>query len=459
MKKKLVAAFLITAGAGGLAFAQGTSYNPNWISWPYEPNLQTVNKVGVLSLTLQNTFQAFGKSANGSGAPWGVETKPNRGGINHDQPWDNFSYQAIENCVANPTTYRRSVQIVNTPYVIRSINAAFSQVSTLAALPFNGLFKAPGVNINPNPYLNGSFGPTTAKIVVINYDNRLKAPPYPPTEDNFYSALAQLSTDPVYNAPWVLQGVPGLAVGGLDGDLVPLKWPNQNYISWGKPYTDPFAGTPTAWIGNKVYIIDPNNPNVNLQCFDVTPFFAFEEAFCFYCWDTMDRVTEGKIYASTSTSEPPCSGQISSCGRKGNGVTRFYWTVKFNSIGARWTRNPNTLLDWYYGTLLGVSPDWYVIDPLSGVSNNGTELNDADKPGSQTSLAFTLNGIAVYNWAYRTMKRDSSTAPIGTFSMSSTGYGYSPMCGDFNGPVALTEYDSTNSMFNNRASKQSVLCF
>jgi hypothetical protein len=439
MKKTLVAAFLISAGAGGLAFAQGVAYAPNWIAFPYDDTVGFINKVGTLNVSLQNTFQAFGKGAGGNTAPWGVQTTPNRGGILGNQPWDNWSYEAIELCVADPVQYRSAAKSVNNAYIIKSINAAFSQVG--------GLFKRNAdPNNNPNPFFGGAFGTTTAKIVVINYDNQLKAPPYPPTEDNFYPRIAPSGT--VWNAPWNLVGIPDPVT---DGTILPLAWPNQNYISWGKP--DPagsLAGGP-KWIGAKVYIIDPNNPNPNLQCFDVTPFFALEEAYCFYCWDTQDRVTDGKIIASAHTSEPPCSGIGSFCGRDGNGVTKFYWTVKFNSIGSAWTLNPNNLLDWYYPGLLQISTDWALV--------YGTQLDDNNFASSSTSLAFTVNGIATYNWKYATMKSDGARAPIGNFTMTASGHGYSPMCGVFNGPVSINEVDRASTTFNNKVTKASVLCF
>jgi hypothetical protein len=333
--------------------------------------------------------------------------------------------------------------VINNAYLIKAINAAFSTPG--------GLFRVASANpANPNPYRGGSFT-TSAKIVVINYENQIPAPPYPPTVDNFYAAAFQLNNDPVFNAPYDLLNSPNVAP---DGTILPLNWPNQNYIAWGKPFT-PAGGLAAAvatWIGNQVFIIDPNNGNPNLQCFDVTPLFEFSEAYCFYCWDTFDRVTDGKIQGSSSA--PPCN-PASGCGQTGNGITKWYWTVKFNNIGAAWPLNPNFLIDLYYGpTLLNVGggPDWWT------AFANGAQLNDANKTASASALAFTVNGIATYTWNYKILST-AVTAPMGAMTMSSSGFGYSPMCGVFSGPVSLTEYDRSNPMFNNKVSKASVLCF
>ena len=447
MKKTLIAALIVTAGMGGQVFAQGTATGPNFDGWGFWQNPSIV-KVGLLNFSLNNQFQAFNK-----GATWGVTTTPNRGvpvGGGGLQPWDNFSYDAIAKCEDQPTKYLSATKSINNAYIISSINAAFSRSPTPGLLgTAGGLFKVQGPANNRNPYYGSAFT-SSAKIVVINNENQLAAPPYPPTEDSLAAYTPIGTGEFIANAPWNLLGLPDANL--FDGDRLSLKWPNQNYISWGKPRWDLNAVVNT-WIGAKVYLIDPNNRNPLLQCFDVTPFFALEESFCYFCWDTADRVTDGKIQGSTSV--PPCS-QLQACGSTGSGVTKFYWTVKFNSVGDGW-RYPNSLLDWYYGGILAVDPTWYVFS--GNISDNGTVLNDSDYTASQNSLVFTVNGLASYSWAYKQNKYLAANAPIGTTSMSASGHGYSPMCGVFTGPVSLVDYWVDNAIFKNSTSKTSVLCF
>lgn len=452
MKKTLIAALIVTAGMGGQVFAQGTAVGPNYDGWGFWLNT-SITKVGLLNFSLNNQFQAFNK-----GATWGVTTKPNRGvpvGGGGLQPWDNFSYEAIANCEDQPTKYVSATKSINNASIINGINAAFSMVPKTGVFPRpGGLFKTTGPANNLNPYYGSAFT-TSAKIVVINYENQLAAPPYPPTEDSFPAYTLPGAGALVQNAPWNLVDVPFPGGPGVDdGTIVTLMWPNQNYISWGKPMFEPIAALKT-WIGAKVYLIDPNNRNPLLQCFDVTPFFALEESYCFFCWDTQDRVTDGTIQGSTSV--PPCS-IIQSCGSTGSGITKFYWTVKYNNVGGNYGRNPNHLLDTYYAQILAVDPDWYVV-PAVSPSYNGAVLDDTDVAASLNSLVFTVNGLASYSWAYKQNKYLGANAPIGTTSMSASGHGYSPMCGVFTGPVSLVDYWVDNAIFKNSTSKTSVLCF
>lgn len=448
MKKTLIAALVITAGVGGQAFAQGTAFGPYYDGFAYG-TVPPINKVGVLSVSLINRYQAY-NIGNG----WGVSTTPARGSIRYPQvapfqAWDTKSYEAIANCVDQPTKYITTTKTINNQSLISAINAAFSRPVTVAT--GGGLFKAPGTPvIHPNIYQGGSFT-TSAKIVVINYENRQSAPPYPPSEDNYYAALWLLNGDPVWNAPYNLSGAP--IAGVPDGQNAPLNWPNENYTAWGKPFTT-VAGGGLTWIGNKVYIIDPNNGNANLRCFDVTPFFEFSEAFCLYCWDTFDRVTDGIIQGATSV--PPCS-PAAGCGQTGRGTTRWYWTVKFNNIGGQFA-NANFLLDLYYANLLGVPADWYVLGGGATASDNGTILNGNDVPASKNALAFSVSGIATYAWAFKVLNSQAS-APMGTISMVGEGHGYSPLCGVYNGPVSLTDTDKASKTFNNNATKSTVICF
>src|SRR5450759_1000260 len=67
----------------------------------------------------------------------------------------------------------------------------------------------------------------------------------------------------------------------------------------------------------------PERRTESHRCFDVTPFFALEESYCYYCWDTMDRVTDGKVTFGTSTTAPPCATGSSACGVSGTRTTLF----------------------------------------------------------------------------------------------------------------------------------------
>jgi hypothetical protein len=229
--------------------------------------------------------------------------------------------------------------------------------------------------------------------------------------------------------PDVQPGYPML--GDLFGDYVAMEWPAPNYIAWGKPVTLWQSGqytVPSEWAGARVFVIDPNNANINLRCFDVTPFFSLEESYCWICWDTMDRVTDGTITAGETVSDPPCAIGGATCGRKGSGTTRLYWTVKFSNVETYGKHDfNNNLLGWYYDQFLGFS--YYGLDTRFSYI-----------------YGVPLSGYATYKWSYKTLS-DGYTWPVGTYNMTSAGYGASPMCGHFTGPVTLTEYDRNNSMF------------
>jgi hypothetical protein len=420
MRKTLVAALIITAGLGGQAMAQVAP--PEALSLSnllVEPS----TKVGLLSVSLNNQAMAYDKG----GGKWGVQINPSRGiAPNPARTWDIWSYEYLANCLGT-VTYRSATKQINNKSIINAINQAFRKPAS--GNTAGGIFVTGG-----SPYI-GQFGTNTAQLVVINYDNYLKAPPYPPSEDLAYPDLTvptSFNALGIPNAPWNFFDVP--STGTADGATIALTWPNQNYISWGKPNPDSEG---PQWLGVRVFVIDPKNANENLRCFDVTPFFAIEEAFCSYCWDTADRVTDGSITAGTSVTDPPCAigGQL--CGRKGSGTTKFYWTLKFNSIGAGWEA-PNALLEWYYWNWLGFDKAWG--------ETYGTILDEGNINKSTDSLRFTVNGIATYKWSYKKMS-DGFTWPVGTTSMSSSGFGYSPLCGVFSGTVSMTDYDRTSSKF------------
>jgi len=411
MRKSLYTALVVAVGIA----SQAGAATPSAVHITNPAKVIPTTKLGLLSISLNNQFQAYDKPAGSS--TWGVQIKPSRI-TSPARTWDNTSYDYLSNCLG-VVTFRSNTKQVNNASIIASINAAFSYRVGGTGV---GIFNKAG-----SAYL-GAFGTTTAKIVVVNYENGQQLPPYPPTEDNFYAAPPVN----VWNAPYSWSGFPDPTA--VDGQEAQLIWPGQNYIAWGKP--DPAAFPAANWIGARVFVLDPKNPNINLRCFDVTPFFALEESFCKFCWDTMDRVTDGSITRGTAVSDPPCAIGGITCGVKGSGTTKIYWTVKFNSTAAIWPRNPNYQLAWYYVNIIG----------LDATAIYGTKLDDTDVPASQTSLAFTVNGIATYTWTFKKLSDGFSWA-MGTLSMTSAGHGYSPMCGLFNGPVSITEYDRANAMF------------
>jgi hypothetical protein len=393
-------------------------------------------KLGVLALKLSNNFQAWKKPINQNVPPakWGLMVSPG----DEDtpaQPWTLFTYDYLANCEGK-VTYISDTKQIDQVSLITTLNSAFTRKDPDTRRNA-GLFNLAGLDANNqlNPFL-GSFT-KSAKLVVVNYDNQNYSPPYPPTIDDIaqddlgLAAIALPDGGPVWNAPYDLNGVPN---GDSDGTPLPLLWPNQNYISWGKL-------NPTSegleWIGTRVFVIDPSNVNINLRCFDVTPFFAFEESFCYFCWDTMDRVTDGSLTKGLGGGGPCASGP--QCSASGSGKTKIYWTVKFNSASENLgTRNPNVLLLKYYVGIMGIPVEWAFI--------YGTILDDSSVPSS-TTLAFTINGVATYTWKFQTLS-DGAVWPIGTLSSSAmSGHGWSPMCGFFTGSASITEYDKSNKMF------------
>jgi len=395
MRRTLIAALVVSTGLGGLAYGQAIK----------------ANKVGVLSVSLNNQYQGYQV-----GNTFGVVT--NAGG-NSGKFWDDHSYQAIWRCNRS-VYYKSSSKQVNNSSIIKAINAAFTRDG--------GLFTLTGTDLAPNPYYGGQFT-TGAKIVVVNYENNLKAQPYPPTEKGLWGNA--IDPDPVlgqpyWNAPWVYDPL---------GTRFDLSWPNLNYITWGKPnLADLGAGPEPVYDGAKVYLLDPSNAKVSLQCFDVTPFFAFDESLCYYCWDTIDRVTDGTINAGTiSATGLPCDiPGAPTCKRSGSGTTKFYMTLKFNNVinpAAPVPGAPNTLLAIYYTQIRKFDPSW--------ATAYGANLTPGRKSESENALNFTVSGLYTYKWSYKAV--NGVTEAMGTMSTTAYGSGYSPMCGLFNGPVSITE--------------------
>lgn len=394
--------------------------------------LATDTKVGLLNISLANRFQALTV-----GSKPGVYINPSFQGRN----WTTYSYEYLYRCMGTVTYTSATLQINNTE-IIKRINAGLSGFDKVT-----GLFNTPPVagSLDPNPYYGGKFttsGSYPAKLIVVRELNNQKLPPYPITIDQFYgTALEQpawtIPTDGIeaWNAPYNLSDLP--SAGLDDGTRLAMTWPNLRYITWGKPVVD--AQGLWSWAGARVFVVDPANTNPNLRCFDVTPFFAFEENYCMFCWDTLNRVTDGVIQKNSTVSDPPCNWGGVSCGVKGSGTTKFYFVVKFNNVAAPWQKEPNTLLAKYYERELMFLPEW--------ANTYGTKLSDADTTGSKNALVFSVDGLATYTWKFATLS-DGFTWPMGKITAAAVaGHGYSPMCGIFSGSVTLTDYDRAGTSF------------
>jgi hypothetical protein len=399
MRKTLVAALVITAGLGGQAFAQ--SFIP---------------KAGVITFALQNTYQAYDTTKNPGG--WGVVT--NRAGTssvsNRGTDWlaAEVSYVQLEQCSGAVRYASKGPIAVNNATVIAALNAALSQTGGLLTMA---------------PYI-GKFN-KTAKIIVINTDNSMQAAPYPPTMAIYLDeGVGTYQITPPkgrWNAPY----------DPLTYTAIPETWPQQQIVAWGRPAaTDAgdftWVGGTSGPLGARVFIKDPANVNANLRCFEVTPFFSFEESACHFCWDTEDRVSDAFLNGGLNiTTVPPCysGGATVTCPKQGHGITRLWLNIKFNN-----TQN-NPVPQPYYNSLFTVSGQDTLID-----ANYGTILDPANKAISSASLLFTVGGIYTYNWALGVMQ--TYTLVSGKFTGSVNGYGQSPMCGHFSGAVTIVEVDA-----------------
>jgi hypothetical protein len=252
----------------------------------------------------------------------------------------------------------------------------------------------------------------------VGYNNSLVAPPYPPNmglwSKDFPTFLGNAPRFPDFT----------LVTDTCSEGGALLNWPAEYVIGWGIMDVGP------VWNGARVIVKDPNNANSLLRCFDVTPFFSIEEAYCKFCWDTHDRITDGSITAGESINSPPCSGVTSLCGRKGSGTTKWYMTLKFNNT------QTNPKLAPYYQGFLGMFTD---------VTTFGVFMSESEAQLSANALIFSVGGIVTYKWAYKALGSSEPVVPIGTMSMpTAQGYGQSPFCGLFWGSVSIAETIQVN---------------
>jgi len=212
MKKTIVTALAVYAGVALQSWAQVTW--PSALHITTQPNVDGVvgnvanpiptTKLGLLNISLNNTFQAYSKLGH-----WGIEVKPNDPRIlNGTVVWDNISYTYSDavDC-SGVVTYRSNTRVINNVTIIGAINKALSwPVGKNSSLQRDtNILGGPLVAVN-SPYV-GQFT-TAAKIVVVNYDNGRELPPYPPTEDYVGTEGTGIGTfdtaAPAWSGTWVL---------------------------------------------------------------------------------------------------------------------------------------------------------------------------------------------------------------------------------------------------------------
>jgi len=332
-----------------------------------------------------------------------------------------MSWPTIQNC-SGYVNYKNKVKYIKNKEIIQAISWTLSSATDD---PSSTAFRTLGLFT------------TKATLAIYNYDNRLLAPPYPPymsselAEQNggfLYMPLEAIDWPDmqggIYNPLWF-----------YDRETYPQwpewtfpwnfqkTWPDENKIRWNYIMDDCVESpTPTHMV--RIFVKDPTNPQPGLRCVEVTPFFEIEEAYCHFCWDTMDRVTVGKITAGTTakTDYEVCVRSITTvtCGRSGKGTTKWYSTVKFNNT------SDNAWITRFYLT------QWeqFVIGP--DLSPNA--------PGVAYAMWFTVNGIVTYPWSYKALAKNEGLDVFGTMSMSSaSGYGAAPFCGVISGSVSIPE--------------------
>jgi hypothetical protein len=411
MKKILITALALAAIGSQVANAASAS-----------------QKVGVLSFALTDTIQ--GPSSKGvtdlaaPGHPKVTSTVP-----------------FLVACVGN-YKYESSQAAVNNAAIFRAISSAWDPTLYFTQVGGSG---------------NGVFTPK-AKLVILNYDNGIPAPPYPP----YLPELSLQNLDPLlpvefpasqtFNGPRIPSSTPPTEWGienylidwafnnsPIDGMYL-WKWPNLAQIDWvdydawadvdmSLPVNESLDPTVRPYNKALVYISDPTNVKPQYQCLNVSPFFSFEEAYCYFCWDTVDRVTDGTLSTGTTVNSEICIGSITSCGSKGSGTTRFYLTVKFNN-----SRAEN---EWLIRTVQdqAIRP-WLIFDAFA-ISSTPYAA------GATSKLSFTVGGVVNYPWAVKNMNGIRSV--FGTMTMAqANGFASNPWCGVLRGSVTVTETTDLN---------------
>jgi len=252
-----------------------------------------------------------------------------------------------------------------------------------------------------------------ARLVVVDYENVMTFPPYP-------------------NLPWMID-----AAGALPTYNWPAggaNWPDEAVIRWNYHYTT--AGGELSDLGlgaeghnTQVWILDAPNANPLWRAVNVSPFFEIEENSCMFCWDTVNRVTDGNLTPAPNVACIGGGGGVSGCG-----TTKWYSIVKFN----------NTLGNAHIDPALSADAQAYYAETAANGGKGFTTMAPAPVgtgvAGVDRALWFTVGGVVTYKWCYKALGTDEPVVPIGTMNMSSAqGYGASPFCGVVTGSVTITE--------------------
>ena len=381
-------------------------------------------KLGNLSFALTDTYQ--GPNARN----WGIRDASTLLQVTNTVP-------SLINC-AGAYKYVSSTMQLNNAAVLRAISSALTGTDYKQVLGSgNGVFTS------------------KATLEIYHYDNALPAPPYPPYLPE-YDNLGPADTMNGPRVPQVdLTASPftetNVFVDVALATTTPLSsswiWPNLHQIDWvdydGYASRDYSGLDPSLWPKAQVFVSDASNANPLYQCVNVTPFFSFEEAYCYFCWDTVDRVTDGNF--STGTSGEVCIG--SSCSTKGSGTTRWYMTIKFDNLNAvQGIYVANLWLDKYGpGTPadpLNIIAPWLpALLPYTWplVQTNNANIPTTVKPlAIEAWLQFSVGGVVVYPWKFQTVNGVYNA--FGTMTMAqATGFGNNPWCGVLVGSVKIVE--------------------
>lgn len=387
MKRKtaILAAIVISASIGCQVLSAASSCTPSF-------------KVGNLSFALSDDYQINVLNVNNPRNPvQDQHTVTSTNGI--DLVHCNLSVQYVDKVAA-----------VNTARVIAAIGKAMGRTFT-----------------------------SKAQLALVNYDNKLPAPPYPPylidPAANTFNGPREFAED--NQTPPVREIIDSMGT-----------WPNHVQIDWvdydntsGNNYNTSVPNTilgdshsgvsANDWPMARVFVSDPNNSVLINQCVEVTGFFSIEEAYCYFCWDTVDRVTKGKFSTGTSiTIGDVCIGGTTySCQTKGSGTTKFYLTIKFNNIIGS-GQFENQWIDGVFIDDITSGNGWIAIDYTIGAQNQD----------AVDWLSFSVGGVVTYPWTIKPLGNLKKATAFGTMTMSqANGYGQNPWCGVFTGSVKIID--------------------
>ena len=355
-------------------------------------------KVGNLSFVLTDTYQGPASNPNR-----GVRTVPGLAAATNTIP-------LLTNCEGN-FKYISSQTALNNSSILRAISSAITGSDyKQAGGSGNGIFTS------------------KAKIVIVNYDNTIPAPPYPPylpQQEAPPQPAAATINGPLIQDPAASPVTDTLVSNpGILGGTEVWAWPNLDQIDWvdydGMASHDTAILDPALWPKALVYVVD--SPNALYPCLNVSPFFSFEEAYCYFCWDTIDRVTDGTLNTGSTSVGDICIGSSTSCGTKGSGTTRFYLSIKFNNVNS-----DNFWLD--RSGVFGDRP-WLQPIPYDAITANSVP--------SEAVLHFTVDGVVSYAWSITT--KNGFRWAFGTMNLTfGNGFAGNPWCGVLKGSVTITE--------------------